>query len=340
MFGFADEVYIDVSSGNGGNGCVSFRREKYVPKGGPDGGDGGHGGAVVFEVKENLRTLSHLKTRRHYHAQNGEAGKGKKQHGKKGEDAVISVPPGTVVKDPETGKVLRDLTEKEKWVWAEGGAGGKGNARFSTSRNQAPRRAQGGKPGVQARLQLELRLIADVGFVGLPNAGKSSILNVLTNAHPEIAEYAFTTKIPNLGVMVKDYRKIVLADIPGIIEGASKGAGLGDKFLRHISRTSGLAVVIDASQERPRETYELVMEELGAYSPVLTTKPHIVIASKTDLPGTEENLKKLRDSLPSVKVVGCSSFTYNGIEDVRSSLTALCDAEDTETENTEKGEQR
>ncbi|MFP4267448.1 MAG: GTPase ObgE [Spirochaetaceae bacterium] len=326
MFGFADEVYIDVSSGNGGNGCVSFRREKYVPRGGPDGGDGGRGGDVVFEVKENLRTLSHLKTRRHFYAQNGEAGKGKKQHGKNGEDAVISVPPGTVVRNPETGKILMDLTDRRRWVWAEGGDGGKGNARFSTSRNQAPRRAQPGKPGVQARLHLELRLIADVGLVGLPNAGKSSILNVLTNAHPEIAEYAFTTKIPNLGVMVEEYRKIVLADIPGIIEGASKGAGLGDKFLRHISRTAGLAVVIDISQENPYRTYSLVMEELGAYSGVLTKKPGIVIATKTDLPGTAENLEELKRALPSIKVVGCSSFTYNGIEDVRSSLLTLCNA--------------
>ena len=324
MFGFADEVYIDVASGDGGNGCVSFRREKYVPKGGPDGGDGGDGGSVVFEVKENLRTLSHLKTRRHFKAQNGESGKGKNKHGKNGEDAVISVPPGTVVRDPDTGRVLRDLTDTKSWVWARGGRGGKGNSRFASSRNQTPRYAQDGEPGRSARLHLELRLIADIGFVGLPNAGKSSLLSVLTNAHPEIADYAFTTKIPNLGVMVEEYRKIILADIPGIIDGASEGAGLGDKFLRHIERTSGLAVVIDLSAEEPAGTYRLVMKELEAYSPELVHKPSIIVGSKTDLPGSDERLQELRSALPEAGIVGCSSYSLDGIDGLRRALLSLC----------------
>ncbi len=328
MFGFADEVYIDVASGNGGRGCVSFRREKYVPKGGPDGGDGGKGGAVVFEVKENLRTLSHLKTQRHFRAKNGEAGKGKKRHGKNGADVYIHVPPGTIISDPETGRVLQDLTDIKSWVWQEGGRGGRGNSRFAGPRNQAPRYAQDGLPGVEARLHLELRLIADIGFVGMPNAGKSSLLNVLTNAHPEIAEYAFTTKIPNLGVMVEGYNKIILADIPGIIDGASKGAGLGDTFLRHISRTSGLAFIIDLSQKNPVETLELIQRELEAYSDLLLRKPRVVIGSKVDLPETVERLEELRKAAPNEQIIACSSFSLLGIEEVRAEFLRICKKDD------------
>jgi len=324
VFGFADEVYIDVSSGRGGNGCVSFRREKYVPKGGPDGGDGGDGGAVVFEVKDNLRTLANLKMRRHFRAENGQPGRGKKQHGRNGEDVIIEVPPGTRIKDPETDEVLEDLTDIGRWVWGRGGKGGKGNARFTSSRNQAPRYAQEGGEGEEARLHLELRLIADVGFVGLPNAGKSSLLDVLTNAHPEIADYAFTTKVPNLGVMVEEYRKIILADIPGIIDGASRGAGLGDSFLRHISRTSGLAVVVDLSQDGPTESYRLVMEELAAYSEELVQKPKILVGTKTDLPETEENLEELERNFPDTEIVACSAFSQEGIEELRRALLEIC----------------
>ena len=324
MFGFADEVYIDVASGRGGNGCVSFRREKYVPKGGPDGGDGGDGGAVVFEVRENLRTLAHIKTKRHFRAENGEPGKGKKQHGKNGDDVIITVPPGTLIKDPETGDVLQDMADTERWVWARGGRGGKGNARFPTSRNQAPRYAQEGGPGQEARLHVELRLIADVGFVGLPNAGKSSLLDVLTNAHPEIADYAFTTKIPNLGVMMHEYRRIILADIPGIIDGASKGAGLGDKFLRHIARTKGIAVTIDLSQEDPEKNYRLVVEELRAYSEELAEKSEVIIGTKTDLLETDERIEELRAAFPNMRIVACSAFSMEGIDELRGALASLC----------------
>jgi GTPase len=345
VFGFADEIYIEVASGNGGRGCVSFRREKYVPKGGPDGGDGGKGGAVIFEVKENLRTLSHLKTKRHFRAKNGEAGKGKKRHGKNGADVHIHVPPGTIVRDPETGRVLQDLTDIKSWVWQEGGRGGKGNSRFAGPRNQAPRYAQDGIPGVEARLHLELRLIADIGLVGLPNAGKSSLLNVVTNAHPEIAEYAFTTKIPNLGVMVEEYKKIILADIPGIIDGASQGAGLGDTFLRHISRTRGLAFIIDLSQKDPAETLQLIRRELEAYCGLLLRKPRVVIGSKADLPETVQRLEELRNAAPNEHIIACSSFSLEGIEEVRAEFLRICsiddagenEAEETAGEKTEEG---
>jgi len=323
VVGFADEVYIDVASGNGGQGCVSFRREKYVPKGGPDGGDGGKGGNVVFEVRGNLKTLAHLKTKRVYKAENGEQGMGKKRHGRNGNDVVVPVPPGTLIKDPETGRVLKDFTRPEEGlVLLKGGQGGKGNMHYATSKRQAPRYAQPGVPGEEMRLHIELHLIADIGFVGLPNAGKSSLLRTLTNAHPKVAAYAFTTKIPNLGVMHAGYRDIVLADIPGIIEGASQGAGLGDKFLKHIARTSGLAVLIDLSDEDVLHTYKIVLHELQEYAPDLLEKPRIVIASKADLEGTRDNLSTLKEALPE-EVIELSSFTRIGLEEVKAAFLTL-----------------
>jgi GTP-binding protein len=332
--GFADEVYIDVASGKGGNGCVSFRREKYVPRGGPDGGDGGKGGSVVFEVRENLKTLAHLKTRRVYRAENGEAGKGKQRHGRNGRDVVVAVPPGTIVKDPATGKILNDLTRTgERWVFLSGGRGGQGNMHFASSRRQAPRHAQPGEAGQEMRLHVELNLIADIGFVGLPNAGKSSTLRVLTNAQPKVASYAFTTKIPNLGVMRYNYRDIILADIPGIIEGASSGAGLGDKFLKHIARTAGLAVMIDLSSDDIEGNYLVVLRELEAYAPDLLQKPRLVIGTKTDLPGTEEKLITLREVAGSSKVIGFSSFDFTGLDELRRNfyeLVSTVKAEDKE----------
>lgn len=324
MIGFADEVYIDVASGNGGNGCVSFRREKYVPKGGPDGGDGGQGGRVIFEVRENLKTLAHLKNRRMFKAENGEPGKGKKRHGRNGRDVIVPVPPGTILKDPENGRILKDFTSlEETWVFLKGGHGGKGNMHFATSRRQAPRHAQPGEAGQEIRLHVELHLIADIGFVGLPNAGKSSLLGVLTNAHPKVAAYAFTTKIPSLGVMRYEYRDIILADIPGIIEGASHGAGLGDKFLRHISRTAGLAVLVDLSDDDVMHSYSIVLHELQEYAPELLRKPRIVIGSKIDLEGAAENFQKLRDGVQDAPLIAYSSFTQQGMEEVKQAFSNI-----------------
>jgi GTPase len=333
VVGFADEVYIDVASGNGGNGCVAFRREKYVPKGGPDGGDGGDGGNVVFEVRANLKTLAHLKTRRQYRAQNGEPGMGKKRHGGNGSDVIVPVPPGTLIKDPETGRVLKDFTRlDEGLVLLKGGQGGKGNMHFATSRRQAPRYAQPGQPGEELRLHIELHLIADIGFVGLPNAGKSSLLKILTNAHPKVAAYAFTTKIPNLGVMRAEYRDIILADIPGIIEGASHGAGLGDKFLKHIARTSGLAILIDLSDADVLHSYRVVLHELEEYTPELLKKPRVLIGSKADLEGTQESFEKLRSQLQGEELVKLSSFTRTGLEELQSAFLRLVAQPDEEPE--------
>ncbi len=339
MVGFADEVYIDVASGNGGNGCVSFRREKYVPKGGPDGGDGGKGGNVVFEVRDNLKTLAHLKTRRVYRAENGDPGMGKKRHGRNGTDVIVPVPPGTLIKDPETGRVLKDFTRPEEGlVLLTGGNGGKGNMHYATSKRQAPRYAQPGQLGEEMRLHIELHLIADIGFVGLPNAGKSSLLRTLTNAHPKVAAYAFTTKIPNLGVMRAEYRDIILADIPGIIEGASQGAGLGDKFLKHISRTSGLAVLIDLSDEDVIHSYKVVLHELQEFAPELSNKPRVVIGSKADLENTKEGLEKLRNSLEDEEIVELSSFTRQGLEKVKAAFLRLVESRDKSDERQEGSE--
>src|SRR5690554_3257107 len=283
MFGFSDETYIDIASGNGGNGCVSFRREKFVAKGGPDGGDGGRGGDVVFVVKDNLRTLVHLKRVRTFKAENGKDGQGRRSFGRNGADIEIPVPPGTVIKDPGTGEIIKDLEGLERYVFLEGGNGGKGNWHFRSATRQAPRFAQNGEPGVSMRIGLELFIIADIGFVGFPNAGKSSLLNNLTNARTKVAGYPFTTKIPQLGMLRYDNNDIVLADIPGIIEGASQGAGMGLKFLRHIARTVALAFLIDLSDERYATALETLQGEIKEYAPELLEKPYVVIGTKIDL---------------------------------------------------------
>ena len=325
MFGFADETFIDVSSGKGGGGCVSFRREKYVPKGGPDGGDGGKGGDVIFVVRNNLNTLSHLKFKRVYRAENGRPGEGKRKHGRNGNDIKIPVPPGTVIKDPQTGEILKDLTHEGSWTFLRGGKGGLGNWHFSTSRKQTPRYAQPGEPGEECRVHVELQMIADIGFVGFPNAGKSSLLKALTNANPQVASYAFTTKIPNLGVMKGSYRDVVLADIPGIIEGASGGAGLGIKFLKHIYRTKAIAFLIDLSQENPLQSFNTLLDELRGYAPDLVNRNRMIIGTKTDLPETSERLEDLQKSLPRETVSGISSFTRSGLDLLIRSFENLAD---------------
>lgn len=319
MIKFADEADITVSSGKGGNGCIAFRREKYVPRGGPAGGDGGRGGDVVFEVRRNLRTLAHLRYQQIYKAKNGQDGTSRNMHGSDGADAVIPIPPGTLVKDADTGEVLRDFTEEtERWVFLKGGNGGWGNTHFKTSVNQAPRIALDGKPGRTVRLRVELQLLADIGFVGFPNAGKSSLLDHFTNARPKIAPYPFTTKIPNLGMLSVDDRDIILADIPGIIEGAHEGHGLGIRFLKHISRASALAFLIDLDDDNFREAFPVLLAELREYSADLVAKPRIVAGTKLDLPGTAERLAELRAALPAERVFGISVFTREGIPALRS----------------------
>ena len=332
MTGFADETYIDVSSGKGGDGCVSFRREKYVPKGGPDGGDGGKGGDVIFVVRENLKTLMHLRNKRVYRAENGRPGMGRRKHGRNGNDAVIEVPPGTLIKDADTGRLLKDLTElNDSWTMMKGGEGGNGNWHYKSSVKQTPRYAQPGQPGVEQRLHIELNVIADAGLVGFPNAGKSSLLKKITNADPKIGAYAFTTKIPNLGVLNFGYGHAVIADIPGIIEGASQGAGLGIKFLKHISRTSVLIFMIDLSDDNYLDAFDLLLDELEEFSPVLAGKKRIIVGTKLDLDGAPDRLSKLEDRLRGEDVIGISTFSHIGMDEFSSRIAGLLNRKDADS---------
>ncbi|BEH11730.1 MULTISPECIES: GTPase ObgE [Geobacter] len=292
---FIDEVKIHVQSGHGGAGCVSFRREKFVPFGGPNGGDGGRGGDVIFRVDPNLSTLLDLRYRPHLKAGSGKNGMGKDRHGAGGEDLIIPVPPGTIIKDAETGEILADLvTAGEEIILLKGGRGGQGNARFATSTNRAPKFAQPGEPEEERWLRLELKLLADVGLLGFPNVGKSSFITRVSAARPKIADYPFTTLKPNLGVVpYKNYRSFVIADIPGIIEGASEGAGLGHRFLKHVERTTVLLHVLDLSwmpDRDPIREYEALNRELALFSPELADKRQIVVVNKMDLPAVRENL--------------------------------------------------
>lgn len=319
MLKFADEALIQVSSGNGGNGCASFRREKYIPFGGPNGGDGGKGGDVVFTVKKNLRTLVHLRYKQHFKAKNGGDGQGWNRFGKDGEDVVIPLPPGCILFDKDTGSLIRDFGEDDSdFVFLKGGNGGWGNTHFKSSTNQAPRNANPGQKGETRTIRVELNIIADIGFVGYPNAGKSTLLDFFTNARPKIAAYPFTTKIPNLGVLrVSDERDIILADIPGIIDGASKGLGLGFKFLKHISRTSGLAFLVDLSEENYLDAFQVLLKELGDFSSELTQKPRILIGTKTDVEDGAVRLEKLKERYPGEKVLGISVWNRTGLDEVK-----------------------
>jgi GTP-binding protein len=324
---FADEALIEVSSGAGGNGCAAFRREKYVPKGGPSGGDGGRGGDVVFTVRRNLRTLAHLRYKQSFKAENGRDGAGSCCHGRNGADIIIPLPPGSVLKDAETGALIRDFGKSgADFVFLKGGNGGWGNVHFKSSVNQAPRKALPGKPGRGARLRVELQIIADIGFVGFPNAGKSSLLECLTNARPKIAPYPFTTKIPNLGVLSMGDRDIILADIPGLIEGASEGLGLGVRFLKHISRTSALLFLVDLSQDNYREAFGALCRELEAFSPSLVKKPRLVLGTKTDLEESSGRLEELGKKYPGEKFRGISVFSGEGLADLKGDLAKLADA--------------
>ena len=326
MIQFADEALIEVSSGKGGNGCIAFRREKYVPKGGPAGGDGGRGGDVLFEIKRNMRTLVHLRHKRVFRAKNGLDGQGSKRFGAKGADCVIPLPPGCIIKDADTDELVYDFGDRTEGLipFLTGGNGGWGNCHFKTSTNQAPRTALPGQEGKTRRLKIELNIIADIGLVGFPNAGKSSLLDYFTNARPKIAPYPFTTKIPNLGVLrIDEEQDIIIADIPGILEGASEGVGLGIRFLKHISRTAGLAFLIDLSDENYLTAYDTLCGELAAYSEELAAKKRVIIATKLDLEGTKERLKTLREKLSDVPVLGISVFNRWGLDEVRDAFVAL-----------------
>ncbi len=293
---FIDHVEIHVRSGKGGDGMVHFRREKFEPRGGPDGGDGGKGGDVVFEVKPTLNTLSAFRQNQKFAAPDGKGGGSNQKSGKSGEDLVIFVPPGTVIFDAEAGNLIGDLTAPgQRLTICKGGRGGRGNQHFATSRNQAPRTAERGEPFEEKRLKLELKLIADIGLVGVPNAGKSTLLSVLTNARPKIAAYPFTTLEPNLGVaQVDDDTTVVLADIPGLIEGAAEGAGLGHDFLRHIQRTRVLIHLLDGLSEDPLADFSQINSELALFDPNLSKKPQIVALNKIDQPEVKERLADLK----------------------------------------------
>lgn len=320
---FVDYVKIHVKAGDGGRGCVSFRREKYVPKGGPDGGDGGKGGDIILRATKELNTLLDLKYQREYKARRGEHGKGSNKHGKNGEDRIIPVPVGTIVKEAETGAIIADLDyEGAESVVAKGGRGGLGNAHFATPTRQAPKFAQHGELGEEKWLVLELKLLADVGLIGLPNAGKSTLISVISAAKPKIADYPFTTLVPNLGVVkLEDFRSFVVADIPGLIEGAHRGAGLGFQFLRHVERTSILLHLVDVSDiltSDPVDDFEKINRELVLYSPDLLKKPMAVAGTKLDMATNMTRLNRLRDYCRSkgIDFFSICSVTGEGIKEL------------------------
>lgn len=331
---FVDSVRIHVRGGRGGDGCVAFRREKYIPKGGPAGGDGGHGGSVILEARDGIDTLLDMTGRRHWFAENGEPGKGKNMHGRRGEDLVVPVPTGTLVYDEGTGRLLKDLVEHGQRVRiAPGGRGGLGNARFATATHQAPREATPGRAGVERFLRLELKLIADVGLVGMPNAGKSTLLSRLTNARPKIAPYPFTTKTPQLGIAeLPGYRRMVLADIPGLIEGAHEGVGLGDAFLRHIERTRVIVHLVDLcppdGQPDPAAAYRIVRGELEKYSPLLASRREIVVGSKLDLSDAEPALARLEREL-AAPIHGISGVTGRNLRPLLEAMWTAVEQERT-----------
>ena len=334
---FVDSTVIEVHAGDGGNGCVSFRREKYVPRGGPDGGDGGNGGSVIVVGDRNLTTLQDLRYRRHYNAGRGEHGRGSGWHGANGEDAKINVPCGTMVFEDETGELLADVVEPgQELVVAAGGRGGKGNARFATATRQAPDFATPGKPGGAHRLRLELKLLADVGLVGLPNAGKSTLLSVMSAARPKIADYPFTTLTPNLGIVqLHGYRTCVMADIPGLIEGAHAGKGLGDHFLRHIERTRVLVFLVEPVSDDPEEnrketlaTLSLLRNELEQFDRSLADKPWIFATTKADQ-WPENEVPPAPQVEGAEACISISAATGYGLDQLRNHLNAmLSDAEE------------
>jgi GTP-binding protein len=312
---FIDHVTINLEAGDGGNGCVAFLRERFRPKGGPSGGDGGHGGNIYIQASTNLSTLSDLIYNKHYKAGRGENGKGKNMHGKNGKDIYIPVPAGTIIKNFETKQVVADLVnDGEKVLIAKGGNGGFGNARFKSQKIVAPRIANNGKRGESKKIELELKVLADVGLVGFPNAGKSTFIKTISNARPKIADYPFTTLTPNLGIVrYEDYKTFVIADIPGLIKGASEGKGLGNVFLKHIERTKVLVYMIDLNDDSYQESFKVLFEELKSHDKSLVDKPSLVLLTKLDSLNIEElDIKK---SLKGLSVASISSISREGVDD-------------------------
>lgn len=325
---FVDQVKISLKAGDGGNGITAYRREKYVPFGGPAGGDGGKGASVVFEVDEGLRTLLDFRYQRHFKASKGENGQSSNMHGKNAEDLVLKVPPGTIIKNVETDEVLADLVEDgQRAVVAKGGRGGRGNSRFATPRNPAPDFSEKGEPGEELDVSLELKLLADVGLAGFPSVGKSTLLSIVSKAKPKIGAYHFTTIKPNLGVVsTPDQRSFVMADLPGLIEGASDGVGLGHQFLRHVERTKVIVHMIDMSGSEgrePIEDYKVINQELAAYEQRLEDRPQIVVANKMDLPESQDNLNLFKEEIgEDVPVIPVSTITRDNIDQL---LYAIAD---------------
>jgi len=328
---FIDEAKIFLQAGKGGNGCVSFRREKYVPKGGPDGGDGGNGGSIIFVADKKINTLIDFKYRKHYRAENGGHGKGKNQHGRNGKDLIIKIPAGTIIKNAETGDVIADMVnDGEKLLVAKGGRGGRGNASFVSPTRQAPRIATKGEKGESMWVILELHLIADVGIIGMPNAGKSTLISKISAAKPKIADYPFTTLAPNLGVVRYDeYKSFVVADMPGLIEGAHAGEGLGDRFLRHIERTKILLHLItcDAPDEDVIKKYNVIRNELEQYNPALLKKMEIVALNKIDIPFIRERVGEIKKMFArkSIKLYPVSAVTGEGLKELLDEIVRMLD---------------
>lgn len=328
---FVDHVKVYVKGGDGGDGMVAFRREKFIPNGGPAGGDGGKGGDLVFKVDEGLRTLMDFRFKRHFKAQNGENGMSKNAHGRGAKPYVVPVPPGTVVTDEETGRVIADLVENgQEAVIARGGRGGRGNSRFATPANPAPELSEKGEPGQELNVILELKVLADVGLVGFPSVGKSTLLSVVSSAKPKIGAYHFTTIVPNLGmVQVGEGKSFAMADLPGLIEGAAQGVGLGHQFLRHIERTRVIVHVIDMSGMEGRDPYEdylTINKELEEYNLRLTERPQLIVANKMDMPNAEENLAEFRKKVgDDVKVFAISAVSRQGLQELLYEIDALLD---------------
>ena len=337
---FIDEARITVQSGKGGAGCVSLRREKYIPKGGPDGGDGGRGGDVIFKATTKKRTLYHLQFQKLCKAKNGSGGQGNNRAGKGGENLIIELPPGTLVIDADTGDLIKDLVDPDEvFVVATGGRGGLGNARFKSSTNRTPRFAQPGEPGQTFNLRLELKLLADVGVVGLPNAGKSTLVSAMSSARPKIADYPFTTLTPNLGVVQTHRREpFIIADIPGLIEGAHTGTGLGIQFLRHVERTRVLLHLVDAAaidSDHPLRDLDTVNRELHRYSPTLSEKPQLVVLNKMDVAWAEDAATLFRQAFGEGDLLKISAATGKGLDWLTATLCNLLDQMD-EAQSEEK----